>query len=257
MSGLPDNEPVNTVREDPERKGLLFAGTERTVYVSLDDGDHWQSLKLNLPPTSIRDLVVHKTTSSSALTDGRSGSSTTSRRCGSSARKLPDASAHLFAPQLTYRVRRNNNTDTPLPPEEPAGTESSRWRDDRLLAEGSAHSAVRSRWKSSMPPATVVRHFSSADKPEPVNPTRVQCSDVLGTSGANALDRTGHASLCLGSDLSRARRALTRLSRSPRSTTTRRAIRSVLPSCRAIHSQCSPSEERLTRSRSKSAWIRE
>ena len=59
VSGLPENEPVNTVREDPERKGLLFAGTERSVYVSWDDGDHWQSLKMNLPPTSIRDLVVH------------------------------------------------------------------------------------------------------------------------------------------------------------------------------------------------------
>ncbi|MGA2458431.1 MAG: glycoside hydrolase, partial [Terriglobales bacterium] len=57
VSGLPDDEPVNTVREDPERKGLLFAGTERTVYVSWDDGDHWQSLQMNLPPTSIRDLV--------------------------------------------------------------------------------------------------------------------------------------------------------------------------------------------------------
>jgi hypothetical protein len=59
VSGLPENEPVNTVREDPERKGLLFAGTERSVYVSWDDGDHWQSLQMNLPPTSIRDLVVH------------------------------------------------------------------------------------------------------------------------------------------------------------------------------------------------------
>jgi len=57
--GLPDDAPVNTVREDPERKGLLFAGTEHTVYVSFDDGDHWQSLRLNLPATSIRDLVVH------------------------------------------------------------------------------------------------------------------------------------------------------------------------------------------------------
>ncbi len=59
VSGLPDDEPVNTVREDPERKGLLFAGTERSVYVSWDDGDHWQSLQLNLPSTSIRDLVIH------------------------------------------------------------------------------------------------------------------------------------------------------------------------------------------------------
>ena len=58
-SGIADNDPVNSVREDPVRKGLLFAGTERTVYFSIDDGDHWQSLKLNLPASSIRDLVVH------------------------------------------------------------------------------------------------------------------------------------------------------------------------------------------------------
>ena len=56
---LPDDAPVNTVREDPVRKGLLFAGTERAVYVSFDDGDHWQSLRLNMPATSIRDLVIH------------------------------------------------------------------------------------------------------------------------------------------------------------------------------------------------------
>src|SRR4029077_11378544 len=60
VTGLPDNEPVNTVREDPMRRGLLFAGTERSVYVSFDDGGQWQPLRLNLPATSIRDLVVHQ-----------------------------------------------------------------------------------------------------------------------------------------------------------------------------------------------------
>ena len=59
VQGLPDNAPVNAVREDPVRKGLLFAGTERAVFVSFDDGDHWQPLRLNMPATSIRDLVVH------------------------------------------------------------------------------------------------------------------------------------------------------------------------------------------------------
>ena len=49
---------MNAVREDPVRTGLLFAGTEQAVYVSFDDGDHWQSLRLNMPATSIRDLVV-------------------------------------------------------------------------------------------------------------------------------------------------------------------------------------------------------
>jgi photosystem II stability/assembly factor-like uncharacterized protein len=56
--GLPDS-PVDTVREDPVRKGLLFAGTETSVWVSFDDGDHWQSLELNLPHTSMRDLWIH------------------------------------------------------------------------------------------------------------------------------------------------------------------------------------------------------
>src|SRR5262249_21316953 len=63
VSGLPSGQVtgswVNVIREDPEQKGLLFAGTETTVYVSFDDGDHWQSLRQNLPSTSIRDMVFH------------------------------------------------------------------------------------------------------------------------------------------------------------------------------------------------------
>ena len=123
MTGLPDNEPVNTVREDPERKGLLFAGTERSVYVSFDDGDHWQSLKQNLPPTSIRDLVVHND-DIVVGTHGRSFwilDNITPAAAVERQRQHGKLPTHLFAPQLTYRVRRNNNTDTPLPPEEPAG----------------------------------------------------------------------------------------------------------------------------------------
>ncbi|MBE3073417.1 MAG: glycoside hydrolase, partial [Actinobacteria bacterium] len=58
VTGIPDGETVNTVKEDPARKGLLFAGTEREVYFSIDDGDHWQSLRLNMPAISIRDLVI-------------------------------------------------------------------------------------------------------------------------------------------------------------------------------------------------------
>src|SRR5205085_9513791 len=57
-NGISDGETVNVVREDPQRKGLLFAGTERAVYVSFDDGDHWQALRLNMPATSVRDLII-------------------------------------------------------------------------------------------------------------------------------------------------------------------------------------------------------
>src|SRR6185437_13415653 len=56
--GLPAGAYVQTVKEDPVRRGLLYCGTERAVYVSFDDGDSWQSLQLNLPPVSVRDLQV-------------------------------------------------------------------------------------------------------------------------------------------------------------------------------------------------------
>ncbi len=58
-NGLPPGIYMQTVKEDPKRKGLLFAGTELGVFVSFNDGDAWQSLQLNLPPTSMRDLAVH------------------------------------------------------------------------------------------------------------------------------------------------------------------------------------------------------
>jgi len=117
--GLPDNAAVNTVREDPKRRGLLFAGTERTVYASFDDGDHWQSLQRDLPSSSIRDLVI-KGDDIVVGTHGRSfwilDDITPLRQFDAKRDGL-----HLFAPQVAVRVRRNTNTDTPLPPEVPAG----------------------------------------------------------------------------------------------------------------------------------------
>jgi photosystem II stability/assembly factor-like uncharacterized protein len=169
VSGLPDNEPVNTVREDPERKGLLFAGTERSVYVSWDDGDHWQSLKMNLPPTSIRDLVVHHD-DVVVGTHGRSfwilDNITPLRQFSA---EVSDSTAHLFAPQLTYRVRRNNNTDTPLPPEEPAGQNPPDGAMIDYWLKTAASGAVTLEIVDASS-GRGVRHFSSADKPEPVNP---------------------------------------------------------------------------------------
>jgi photosystem II stability/assembly factor-like uncharacterized protein len=121
VAGLADNAPVNVVREDPVRKGLLFAGTETSVYVSFDDGDHWQPLQLNLPHTSMRDLTIH----GDDLIVGTHGRSfwilddiTPLRQLNENVAK---ASAYLFAPQEALRVRWNKNPDTPLPPEVPAG----------------------------------------------------------------------------------------------------------------------------------------
>jgi len=171
IAGLPDNEPVNTVREDPERKGLLFAGTERSVYVSFDDGDHWQSLRLNLPATSIRDLVIHN----DDIVIGTHGRSfwilddiTPLRQLSSEIAASP---AHLFAPQLTYRVRRDNNPDTPLPPEVPAGQNppDGAILDYFLSAPSSSPIALEIFDEAGKP----VRRFSSDEKPEPVDPDKL------------------------------------------------------------------------------------
>ena len=120
-AGIPDGAIVNVVREDPEHRGLLFAGTEQTVYVSFDDGDHWQSLRNNLPATSVRDLVI-KDDDLVIGTHGRSFyilDDITPLRQIAAATTSEDA--HLFAPQQAWRFRWNKNTDTPLPPDEPAG----------------------------------------------------------------------------------------------------------------------------------------
>lgn len=120
VNGLP-NDPINVVREDPERKGLLFAGSERAVYVSFDDGGHWQSLRLNMPATSIRDLVI-KDDDLVVGTHGRSfwilDDITPLRQLSASLIGKPSI---LYKPQNAYRVRWSMYTDTPLPQEEPAG----------------------------------------------------------------------------------------------------------------------------------------
>jgi photosystem II stability/assembly factor-like uncharacterized protein len=167
VTGLPDNEPVNTVREDPEKKGLLFAGTERSVYVSFDDGDDWQSLKQNLPPTSIRDLVVHN----DDIVVGTHGRSFWILDNITPLRQLSAQGApYLFAPQLTYRIRRNNNTDTPLPPEEPAGQNPPDGAAiDYRLESHAAHVFISIADSS----GNIVRSFSDADQPIPVDEKRL------------------------------------------------------------------------------------
>ena len=120
-NGIPDGAPVDVVREDPKHKGLLFAGTEREVYVSFDDGDHWQSLRLNMPATSIRDLIV-KDDDIAVATHGRGfwilDDITPLRQIDA---KVAEADAFLFKPETAIRVRWDMNTDTPLPVDEPAG----------------------------------------------------------------------------------------------------------------------------------------
>jgi photosystem II stability/assembly factor-like uncharacterized protein len=171
-AGIPANEPVNTVKEDPQRRGLLFAGTERSVYVSFDEGDHWQSLRQNLPATSIRDLVVHN----DDLVVGTHGRGfwilddiTPLRQLTADVAR---SGAFLFKPQAAIRVRRSTNSDTPLPPEEPAG-------------ENPPDGAVLNYWlaKAADGPVTleivdedgkVARRYSSAEEPAPVDEKKLR-----------------------------------------------------------------------------------
>lgn len=121
VSGIGEKHFARTVREDPVHKGLLYAGTEKGVYVSFDDGGHWESLRLNMPVVSIHDLAVEQD-DLVAATYGRSfwilDDVMPLRQVNA---EMSSGGAHLFAPRTAIRVRRDENQDTPLPPEVPAG----------------------------------------------------------------------------------------------------------------------------------------
>jgi photosystem II stability/assembly factor-like uncharacterized protein len=123
--GIPDGAATSTIREDPKQKGLLYAGSERQVYVSFDDGDHWQSLRLNMPATSVRDLTV-KGDDLIAGTHGRGfmilDNVTPLRQIAAlTEAKLAGRNAFLYAPQTTLRVRNDMNPPTPWPPDMATG----------------------------------------------------------------------------------------------------------------------------------------
>ena len=128
VNGLPGDErtgsQVHVIREDPKQKGLLFAGTETTVFVSFDDGDHWQSLRLNLPSTSIRDMVFHTDDHMNDLVIGTYGRGfwvlddmSPLRDVAAKGREIAAAPAYLYKPGDAIRARMNSNWDQPLNPE--------------------------------------------------------------------------------------------------------------------------------------------
>ena len=120
-NGIPDGAATSTIREDPKRKGLLYAGTETQVYVSFDDGDHWESLRLNMPATSIRDLAI-KDDDLIAGTHGRGfmilDNVTPLRQISAS---LAKDNVFLYAPATAIRIRNDMNPPTPWPPEMATG----------------------------------------------------------------------------------------------------------------------------------------
>jgi photosystem II stability/assembly factor-like uncharacterized protein len=130
VDGLPKDERtgswVNSLRADAAQPGLLFAGTETTVYVSFDNGDHWQSLRQNLPSTSIRDMDLHTDHHQNDLVIGTYGRGfwvlddiTPLRQIAVSAQAIGAAPAYLFAPEEAIRARFNSNWDQPFSIEVP------------------------------------------------------------------------------------------------------------------------------------------
>ena len=104
MTGLESAGPTNVLREDPKKPGLLFAGTERAVYFSIDDGASFRSLRQNMPASSIRDLVVHE----NDLVVGTHGRSIWVLDNIAPLRELAlaaEAETHLFEPPTATRIR--------------------------------------------------------------------------------------------------------------------------------------------------------
>ena len=167
-NGIPEGSFLNCVREDPVRQGLLYACTELGVYVSFDDGSSWQSLQLNMPIASIRDLVVHGDDLVVA-THGRSfwilDDASPLRQMSA---QVTVADLWLFKPAMAYRVRPGSDQGTPVPM-------------DEALAENPPDGAVIDYWlkqKTRGPvqleifdaEGALVRRFSSDDLLPKTNP---------------------------------------------------------------------------------------
>ena len=162
VNGLP-NDPINSVKEDPNTKGLLFAGSETAVYVSFDDGENWQSLRLNMPATSIRDLVI-KDDDIVVGTHGRSfwilDNITSLRQLVNKAKQKENI---FYKPQTAMRIRWNNNTDSPVPQEEPAGENPPDGAIIDYYLSENANDVVTLQIKDEK--NNVIRTFRSDDKP--------------------------------------------------------------------------------------------
>jgi photosystem II stability/assembly factor-like uncharacterized protein len=122
VAGIPEGAYVNSVKEDTQTKGLLYAATELRVYVSFNDGTQWQPLQNNMPVTSVRDIVVHGDDLAVA-THGRGfwvmDQMSALRQIAAQGAQIVSAAAHLFKPGETYAIRPGSMNGTPLPHEEP------------------------------------------------------------------------------------------------------------------------------------------
>ncbi|HEY2346590.1 MAG TPA: hypothetical protein VGH80_12050 [Xanthomonadaceae bacterium] len=168
VAGIRDGDFVNAVRADPVRKGLLYAATELGIYVSFDDGGHWRPLQMNLPRTSVRDLVVH----GDDLVIATHGRGFWVLDDIASLRQLHGDGAQettrLFVPSTTVRVRPSGFTGTPLQHDEPTTVNPPFGaRIDYWLAQAPKQPLRLTILDAAGKP---VRSWSSKDAPSPYDP---------------------------------------------------------------------------------------
>ena len=165
--GLPPGVYVQTVKEDPSARGLLFTGTERTVFVSFDDGDNWQSLKLNLPPASMRDIEIHGDDLIVA-THGRGfwiiDNMTPLRQLSEI---TAETNGFLFRPAEALLLAPAGDNGTPMPLDEPLTENPPFGAMIDYYLKSSATGPVKIEILD--PAGAVIRTYSSDDKPTPVN----------------------------------------------------------------------------------------
>ncbi len=122
VAGIPDGAYVNSVKEDPKAKGLVYAATELRVYVSFNDGGEWQPLQNNMPVTSVRDIVVHGDDLAIA-THGRGfwvmDQMSALRQIAAQGADIVSSTAYLFQPGESFAIRAGSMNGTPMPHEEP------------------------------------------------------------------------------------------------------------------------------------------
>jgi len=169
--GIPAGSFVNAVREDPKRRGLLFAGTEKGVYVSFDDGDDWQPLQLNLPVTSIRDIAIHGDDVIVA-THGRSfwilDDITPLRQMDDA---VSAGGVYLYAPAAAYRLQAGYEEGTPLPLDEPQSENAPPGLYVDYYLPGAARTPVVLEILAG--DGSLVRRWSSAEPPKTTDPKSV------------------------------------------------------------------------------------
>jgi photosystem II stability/assembly factor-like uncharacterized protein len=166
VKGIPSNHAVNVVREDSAVKGLLYAGTERGIFVSFDDGEEWQPLQMNLPVTSVRDIDVH----GNDVVIATHGRGFWIMDDVSPLRQRVSQRPYLFTPAAAVRFRGAGFTGTPMPKDEavasnpPAGA----YIDYVLDAASPVTLEIFDAQNA------LVRRYSSADAPPEIDPAKLR-----------------------------------------------------------------------------------